>query len=691
VAEAMNVKCLIIAAGKGSRLRHMGDSKPLIPILGVPLIERVIRTALKAGTDDFYVTIGYQGEKVRTFLDHLAKRLEIHITTIVNEDWDKENGLSVLKAKEYLREPFLLLMADHIIDESILVSLKNERITDAEVMLAVDYSIESQRFANIDDATKVVIKDNKVIEIGKNIKNGNAFDTGIFLCSAAVFSALERSLENGDSSLSGGIRVLAQQGKARVFEIGHSSWVDVDDERQLRRAEKVLYRKLIKPSDGMVSRYINRRFSIGIFTPLFLRLSKTITPNQVSILSFIAGLLSSLFFILGNAVTGAVLIQISSILDGCDGEIARLRYMESSFGDFFDAVLDRYADGLIFLGILYYLLGEIGNKEILGIYWSPLAICVIVVSAILGNLMVSYTSAKSVVNFGYRYKGGWIAAGRGRDIRLFQLFIGGMMTYFHPIFALFAVLIIAVQTNAIVLRRTFLSWNWSGKGEFLIKGKIEAIIFDLDGTVANTMPFLTELAVELMTENYDISRDAAQRRYLENTGMHFASQMEVIFPGDPSNRKVVNRFESIKKKDILAHSVFPEVVSAFTYFNRRKIKIFICSSTKQEIVERYIKFHKIENSLEGFFGYRAGFGKGEQIDFIIQNCKLEPEEVVFVGDALKDVDYIKDKKIEFIGISRIFGKEDFQRIEASSVGSLTDLVRLFDKSEKYLNIFEKIS
>jgi phosphoglycolate phosphatase-like HAD superfamily hydrolase len=101
--------------------------------------------------------------------------------------------------------------------------------------------------------------------------------------------------------------------------------------------------------------------------------------------------------------------------------------------------------------------------------------------------------------------------------------------------------------------------------------------------------------------------------------------------------------------------------------------------------------HEIEDFLEGFFGYRAGFGKGEQIDFIIQNYKLDPRKVLFVGDALKDVDYIKDKKIEFIGISRIFGRKDFQRIEASSVGSLTDLVRLFDKYEKYLNIFEKVS
>ena len=70
------MKCLIIAAGKGSRLKQQGDSKPLIPILGLPLIERVIRTAMEAGADDFLVVTGYREELVRSFLLSLSDRLE---------------------------------------------------------------------------------------------------------------------------------------------------------------------------------------------------------------------------------------------------------------------------------------------------------------------------------------------------------------------------------------------------------------------------------------------------------------------------------------------------------------------------------------------------------------------------------------------------------------------------------------
>ena len=68
------MKCLILAAGKGSRLRQRGDSKPLISVLGIPHIERTIRSAIEAGVHEFYVVSGCHGEQVRRFLDDLALR-----------------------------------------------------------------------------------------------------------------------------------------------------------------------------------------------------------------------------------------------------------------------------------------------------------------------------------------------------------------------------------------------------------------------------------------------------------------------------------------------------------------------------------------------------------------------------------------------------------------------------------------
>jgi len=286
------MKCLIIAAGQGSRLSMRGDSKPLTPLLGLSLIERVILTAERSGITDFYVVTGYNGEKVITFLNKFSQSRNISVTCIVNERWGEGNGLSVLKAKDIIKENFILLMCDHIFDESILLELKDKRIEDDEIMLAVDYNLRSKEI-DVRDATKVLVKDGRILNIGKNIEEYNAYDTGIFLCSPAIFEAIEKSLNKNDSSLSGGVKILAEKRKAEAFDIEGRFWIDVDDEKALKRAERKLLASLKKDSDGPVSRCLNRPLSNRITRYL---VKTNIKPNHISLFSFILSALGALFF-----------------------------------------------------------------------------------------------------------------------------------------------------------------------------------------------------------------------------------------------------------------------------------------------------------------------------------------------------------------------------------------------------------
>ena len=234
------MKCLIIAAGRGSRLQLRGNSKPLIPIFGVPLIERVIRSAMDAGIDDFYVVTGYQNENVTAFLHDLSNRLKISITPIYNEDWQKENGVSVLKARDYLQLPFLLLMSDHIFDPNTLRELMEVPLPRGEIILAVDRAIDNP-LVNLDDVTRVKIKNGKISEIGKGLADYNGFDTGIFMCTPAIFEALEQNAEKNDNtSLSGGVCILASQGRVNAAEFSGQFWIDVDDPEAMRQAENIL-------------------------------------------------------------------------------------------------------------------------------------------------------------------------------------------------------------------------------------------------------------------------------------------------------------------------------------------------------------------------------------------------------------------------------------------------------------------
>jgi len=422
------MKCLIIASGKGTRLVSKSKLKPLAFLVGIPLIARVILLARKAGLDDFYVVTGYNGKRLRDYLKSFSKKRNIKITCLHNDEWEKDNGLSVLRAADTINDNFILLMSDHIFNEEIIRELKNEEIDNNEVILAVDKNVKGNHFVDEKDVTKVFIKNNRIIDIGKDLKEYNAYDTGIFLCSPAIFSAIEESARRGDTSLSGGIRVLAKRNNIKSRDVDGKYWIDVDDETKLKQAEKHLMKGLIqKPSDGFISRNINRPLST-LITKLLIRTK--IKPNYVSISCFGMSVIGALFFFLGgyiNLLTGAILAQLSSVIDGCDGEIARLKFLETEFGGWFDAVLDRYADAFLLFGLIYHTFQVTGNLSIIFIGFM----------AIIGSLINSYTAdkydsfMKSKVHRHFRI---------GRDLRIFIIFLGGVLNL--PILALLAIAII---------------------------------------------------------------------------------------------------------------------------------------------------------------------------------------------------------------------------------------------------------
>ena len=258
----------------------------MVALLGLTLIERAILTARKAGLDDFYVVTGHKGEEVRDFLDSLSARRGLRISYIENEEWESAgNGLSVLKAKGHLDEPFVLTMVDHLFDEQILNGLLQTSLKEDEICLAVDENLDNP-LVDLDDVTKVRVHDGYITDIAKEIGGYNAFDTGLFLCTPAIFAGLEESMsKHADTSLSGGIRILAQRQKARAFNIGDAFWIDVDDESAFERAERHRLSHLRKNRDGPVSRYINRPVSVRITRHLVN--AANISPNLISLFSFI--------------------------------------------------------------------------------------------------------------------------------------------------------------------------------------------------------------------------------------------------------------------------------------------------------------------------------------------------------------------------------------------------------------------
>ena len=234
------MQCLIVAAGKGLRLRQHGNSKPLVHLDGKPLIQHVIERAVKGGVNEFVVVTGYEASVLDAWLHNLSAEMGVPIRTVYNPDYEKPNGLSVFAAREEMASRFLLVMCDHLMSSEIVSEMVAETITDDEVMLGIDTRLDNP-FVDLEDVTRVLDDAGHIKAIGKEMEDYNAFDTGIFLASRALFDAMAESAREGnDFSISGGMMKLAGRGKALTHTIGDHVWIDVDSTEMYDLAEKHL-------------------------------------------------------------------------------------------------------------------------------------------------------------------------------------------------------------------------------------------------------------------------------------------------------------------------------------------------------------------------------------------------------------------------------------------------------------------
>lgn len=147
-------------------------------------------------------------------------------------------------------------------------------------------------------------------------------------------------------------------------------------------------REVQKPQDSIFSKLITRKLSLRL-TWVLLKLLPNISPNTVSLLSFVLAVLAAVCFLHPSyavRVLGVVLFQLGFVFDCSDGEVARATGRMSPFGAFLDSTLDRFKEILI-LGVLTLYLAS-SSPSPMG--WTSISILIVGVGAILGLQMVAY-------------------------------------------------------------------------------------------------------------------------------------------------------------------------------------------------------------------------------------------------------------------------------------------------------------
>jgi CDP-L-myo-inositol myo-inositolphosphotransferase len=335
---------VVLAAGRSERLSTLtgGRSKALTPLGGRTLLERAIAGLRAEGCDRVVVVTGYEAAEVE------AAATELDGVTVVRAGtWELGNGASLAAAELAVAgEPlFAVVCADHVFAAGALRAV----LQAGEPAVLIDRQPDEAAWQ---EGTRVLVQGSRAVAFDKRLDEP-AIDCGAFVLGHDVFQAHRLASAEGDHSLAGAVTRLAQARPIRAVPLPAGTWwQDVDTPTDLVRARGLVRRSLTKETDGPVSRHLNRPISTRITMALApLR----IPPDLLSVLFFLVGIWAAWSLSAGRGVVGGLLVQTASVLDGVDGESARLHGNVTARGALLDALVDRMVDAAVVAGVGLWL------------------------------------------------------------------------------------------------------------------------------------------------------------------------------------------------------------------------------------------------------------------------------------------------------------------------------------------------
>ena len=205
------------------------------------------------------------------------------------------------------------------------------------------------------------------------------------------------------------------------------------------------------------------------------------------------------------------------------------------------------------------------------------------------------------------------------------------------------------------------------------------IMFDLDGTLVDTMFAFADLAAEVMRDYHGDQPARARARYLETSGVPFAQQLEIIHPAHPRNVAASDEFETRKRAITVRARMDAGTRAALTDLSDLGIKVVLSSNTGQEFVDEFTAAEPFPFDLALGFDADAAMAKGRpHVQRTLATFEVANQEVWFVGDSLKDGELAAKNGLSFFGRIGTFSAADFERRApgTATIAVIGDLVEL---------------
>ncbi|TDI97501.1 MAG: CDP-alcohol phosphatidyltransferase family protein [Deltaproteobacteria bacterium] len=330
---------IIVAYGNGIDGVELG-SFPTQKLVGVPQLNRLIIVAQRAGITNFTILTDSNNYEA---VDNIEN--DKRINSKVN--WHCSGDKIELESK-----PYLVLQSNLLITPDSINTFINEKIAKNDFRILVDNTNDPYLTLNSGRIEGGFTNSGKAI--GVFISNGKDLKK-------AINSHV--SLDNYVSD-----KLSSDSFKVKYKEIKDSYWYHLTESTEsFKKAEDILFSNVGKTATGWISRTINSKFSL----PTSRLLVKTpLTPNMISILINIIGVFSGVFLALKQPVMGCFFLYLATILDRCDGEVARVKLMETKTGQWVDTISDQFTMLSFFIGLTigYYRVSDSGLVIVFGLF-----------------------------------------------------------------------------------------------------------------------------------------------------------------------------------------------------------------------------------------------------------------------------------------------------------------------------------
>jgi phosphatidylglycerophosphate synthase/choline kinase len=273
----------------------------LVRLCGLTLLERNLYTLKKAGIDDFLIVCGLQYDIIKNFIE--------------DQKLSKNFNLSLFRKSDD-------------------IPLEDDQFVVLDVTLIFDFDIIKNLIAKADiDSIICVDSSPKHVKIDIDLSKG-FINTGIFLCNKGDLPISENIIRNSFIS-----KQDFEKSKIRIYDVNGGFWFKINTEEDLKTAEDILL-NIIPANEDFVGKFVRKIPAKFLIKHL---IKTSITPNQVSLLTFLSFLIAAFLFSFGKynyGIIAGMMVLLALFLDHCDGGIARLTFNTSRHGAWLDDMYD---------------------------------------------------------------------------------------------------------------------------------------------------------------------------------------------------------------------------------------------------------------------------------------------------------------------------------------------------------------